>query len=104
MAEAPRKTSDVRDLLAALARRARAGDPAASAEFQRRMQLGLGPIIRAAMSREEGPANVVRWVKGAAARTQSSTEITQQLCAELLRTPTGGPGSRRVVAETIVGV
>jgi hypothetical protein len=89
-----------------LARRARAGDMAASVEFQERMQSSLGPIVRLAMRRGQGPEHVVRWVRQAAARTPApdSRELTQQLCAELLRTQPSGPGSRRGNADTIVGV
>ena len=95
--ESPRRSS--LDDLAALARR---GDAVASAEFRQRILTSLGPIVRLAVRRGEGLQPVVRWVRRMFATMadgrampdeQYTAEITQLLCAELLRSPATGAAS-----------
>ncbi len=82
-----------------LATSARRGDPVADAEFRRRMSASLAPIIRLALRRGEGLTPVVRRVRETFATMaegrpmpdeQYTAEITQLLCAELLRTSPNG--------------
>jgi hypothetical protein len=95
--EAPRRAT-----LDDLAARARRGDAAAGAEFRRRMKASLGPIVRLATRRGEGLPPVVRFIRKTFATMadgrpmpddQYTAEITQLLCAELLRSPATGAAS-----------
>jgi hypothetical protein len=95
--EAPRRAT-----LDDLADRARRGDAAAGAEFRQRMKASLGPIVRLAARRGQGLKPVVRFVRRTFAtmadgrpmpHEQYTAEITQLLCAELLRSPATGAAS-----------
>jgi hypothetical protein len=105
---APRSEGTLHDLAA----RSRRGDAEAAAEFRRRMNSSLGPIVRLAMRRGEGPPRVVSWVRRAAATMadgrrvppqQFASDIAELLCSELLRSPPGDAHAQRGGADTTVG-
>jgi hypothetical protein len=88
------------------------GDAAARTEVRERMEASLAPIVRVAIRRGEGLPPVVRWVRRAFATLadgrampdeQYTAEITQLLCAELLRRSTTGAALTHHDRASVIG-